>query len=175
MCRWLKRAVWQEAIIICAVPCRSTVSASPCADMHAAVQMEIARLESRSEAASAAAQELEARAQTAAAASAGAIASAQQAQRDAQAQVTCCCYSSHSNNSLCWIFSCIICFVLAWDLEASYCRRHRQRTASAALWAGTCQVQLQLLSRSCLLLPGADFEGRNWEQDTQYALPLSMI
>ena len=86
--------------------------------MHAAVQMEIARLESRSEAASAAAQELEARAQTFAAASAGATASAQQAQRDAQAQVTCCCYSTN-NSVLCWFSPCIICFVLAWDLKAS--------------------------------------------------------
>ena len=49
--------------------------------------MEMARLQSRNEAASAAAQELEARAHASAAASAGATASAQQALRDAQAKV----------------------------------------------------------------------------------------
>ena len=49
--------------------------------------MEVARLQSRGEAASAAAQELEARAHASAATSAGATASAQQAQRDVQAKV----------------------------------------------------------------------------------------
>lgn len=56
--------------------------------------MEVARLQSRSEAASAAAQELEARAQTSAAASASATASAQQAQRDAHVKVRHACLHS---------------------------------------------------------------------------------
>ena len=70
---------------MCAVRSKVTVLPMPCRTY--CVQMEVARLQSRSEAVSAAAQELEARAHASAATSAGTTASAQQAQRDAQAKV----------------------------------------------------------------------------------------